>query len=82
MTLVNYTTGMHYDLILSREYLSKNKNVFGAVIFNTMGVILGIIVTLILLHKNKNKVSGVPGWGCTKIRIFAFKKQQCTILCI
>ncbi len=54
---------------------TKNKNVFGAVTFNTVakvGVIPGEIVTLILLHKNKNQVSGGPGVGCTKIRIFAF----------
>ncbi len=70
-TLVNYTTAHalwhHSKQGIPSRVPTKNKNVFRAVmtvIFNTIakvGVIPGVIVTLTLLQKNKNHVSGWPG---------------------
>ncbi len=55
-SLLNYAT---VDVILTLECrtATKNKNVFGAVIFNIakVGAILELLITSIVRHKNKNR---------------------------
>ncbi len=64
-----------YDVILSREYrtATKNKNVFGAVIFNMItkvGVIPELLITPIVWHKNKNRWLRDPLW------------RSCSLFCV